>query len=122
MAIRKHAMRAGETDIAETVDDTPFQPIIQTLSQSLAHIGNLDVDILVQNGTKYVLEMNARFGGQYPFAHLAGVNYPEQIIKWINNEDSEEGISKYRAGIRMCKDLNPVIISTMNKVRSGGGE
>ena len=26
------------------------------------------------------------FGGGYPFSHLAGVNLPMAIIKWLKNE------------------------------------
>ena len=35
----------------------------------------------------YILEMNARFGGGYPFSHMAGVNLPKAIIHWLNDEE-----------------------------------
>ena len=47
---------------------------------------HLDMDLFVEKNEIYLLEMNARFGGGYPFSHLAGVNLPKAIIKWINKE------------------------------------
>lgn len=57
------------------------------ISELSKHIGNLDLDLFLCNGKNYVLEMNARFGGGYPFSHLAGVNLPLAIIKWANREE-----------------------------------
>ena len=77
---KKIAMRSGETDSAETITDPRLNRIGEKLSNQLKHIGNLDVDAFIVNETPYVLEMNARFGGGYPFSHLAGVNLPKAIV------------------------------------------
>ena len=34
-----------------------------------------------------VLEMNARFGGGFPFSYLAGVDMPKAIIMWLKGEE-----------------------------------
>lgn len=84
---KKVTMRSGETDCAETVDSLEIKKIGEKLSKTIKHIANLDCDIFVtEDNTIYVLEMNARFGGGYPFSHLAGVNLPRAIIKWLKNE------------------------------------
>ena len=41
-----------------------------------------DCDILERNGVYYVLELNPRFGGGFPFSYEAGVNMPGAIISW----------------------------------------
>lgn len=106
----KLAMRSGETDIAETVDPTFFEPVGRLLSKELKHIANLDVDCFVtDSGDIYVLEMNCRFGGQYPFTHNAGVNVPLQIIKWLRDEGTDNSLLNQRVGVRSCKDLTPVV-------------
>lgn len=108
-AKKKIAMRSGETDIAETVDATPFEKTAKIISEKLKHIGVLDVDCFItENGEIYVLEMNCRFGGQYPFTHLAGVNVPLQIIKWLKGENTEMSILHQINGIRSCKELTPI--------------
>ena len=105
-AKKKIAMRSGETDVAETVDPTPFLPIAQTLSSQLRHRAMLDVS---PSGDITVLEMNCRFGGQYPFTHNAGVNVPLQLVRWLQGLPTDPTLLTQRCGVRSCKDINPVI-------------
>jgi len=114
VAKQKLAMRAGETDIAQSVDNSMFLNISKTISQSLKHIGNLDVDYFVtKEGEIFVLEMNCRFGGQYPFSHLMGVDFPAQIIRWLNNLSTEEILITPKHDIIACKELLPVILTIL---------
>ena len=110
IAKRKIAMRSGETDIAQIVDSHPFAQIGHVLSKKLKHIANLDVDCFVtDNGDIYVLELNCRFGGQYPFAHNAGVNFPQIIIQLVNKEPISRKLITPTIGVTSCKDIVPVI-------------
>jgi len=110
-AKKKVAMRSGETDIAETVDPAPFESIGKTIADNLRHVANLDVDCFVtERGDVYVLEMNCRFGGQYPFTHNAGVDIPKQIVKWLNGESTDKCLVTQIIGVRSCKELTPVIL------------
>lgn len=109
-AKKKLAMRSGETDIAETVEPFQFEAVGKNISEKLKHVANLDVDCFVtDDGEIYVLEMNCRFGGQYPFTHNAGVNVPLQIIKWLNNETTDKNLITQINGVKSCKELNPVV-------------
>lgn len=84
---RKLAMRAGETDKAETIDLPNVREMGRKIGSMLRHIGNLDVDIMQRaNGDYCVLELNPRFGGGFPFSYEAGVNMPKAIIQWIKGE------------------------------------
>ena len=102
---RKLAMRAGETDSAQVVDMPEIEAIGEQLANRLGHIANLDVDVFLKNGVPYVLEMNARFGGGYPFSHLAGVDLPRAIIGWLKGELPQEGFLEAKTGILGHKDL-----------------
>lgn len=82
----KLAMRAGETDKAVTVDNADLRYIGETIGANLGHIGNLDCDILEMDGKYYVLELNPRFGGGFPFSYEAGVNLPKAIIEWAQDK------------------------------------
>lgn len=109
-AKKKVAMRSGETDIAETVETVPFEDIAKLISAHLHHVAMLDVDCFVtETGERIVLEMNCRFGGQYPFTHNAGVNVPLQIIKWLNGEKVDKSLVIQKNGVRSCKELCPVV-------------
>ena len=103
-------MRSGETDVAMTVDSEPFEETAKRISERLHHVANLDIDCFrTPDGKLVVLEMNCRFGGQYPFTHNAGVDLPRQIIKWLEGENTDMTLLKQKNGVVSCKDLNPVV-------------
>lgn len=104
---KKLAMRSGETDIAEVVDKSALKELGKQLSSKLKHIGNMDVDIFVTDADEaYVLELNARFGGGYPFSHMAGVDLPRAIINWSCGLCSEEDVLKESYGVRSAKNIS----------------
>lgn len=81
---KKIAMRSGETDCAKVLEDEKIAAVGTAVGEALGHIGNLDMDVFVTEDDIYVLERNARFGGGYPFSHLAGVNLPKAVIMLRN--------------------------------------
>lgn len=109
-AKQKLAMRAGETDVAITVDVSPYESLARTISTGLRHVAILDMDcIKSEDGQVYVLELNCRFGGQYPFTHNAGVNVPLQIVEWLEGKGNNKRLLTQKTGVRSCKELKPVI-------------
>jgi len=80
-ARRKIAMRAGETDKAETVYEERFENLGKNISAALRHIGVLDIDIIIDSsGNVIFLDFNPRFGGGYPFTRAAGFDYLNALI------------------------------------------
>lgn len=100
---KKLAMRAGETDKACTVDNADLRAIGRCIANNLCHIGNLDVDVFEANGQYYVLELNPRFGGGFPFSYEAGVNMPGAIIEWLNGRQIDDTILVPRYGETYAK-------------------
>lgn len=109
---KKLAMRSGETDKAVTVDNPDIREIGRILGEQLKHIGNLDVDVFERDGKYYVLELNPRFGGGFPFSYEAGVNMPGAIIRWLKGEEIDDAtlIPEYDRGFAKCDYLVPVPI------------
>lgn len=99
----KLAMRAGETDKACTVDNAGIRAIGRTLGENLHHIGNLDVDVFEKDGKYYVLELNPRFGGGFPFSYEAGVNFPKAIIEWLKGNEIESSLLQPEYGRTFAK-------------------
>jgi len=108
---RKISMRAGETDAAITIQSNTLSALGEKLSIFLGHIGNLDVDVFLVEGKPFILEMNARFGGGYPFAHLAGANLPRALLSWIEGKPADSSCFSMREGVVGLKAINPCTIS-----------
>lgn len=108
IAKMKYAMRSGETDCAVTVDRPDLKQLGEKLSNAMHHRANLDVDVFLTEDKCYVLEMNARFGGGYPFSHMAGVNLPLAIAKWLNHESVDKEVLTERINIMCQKDIQLV--------------
>lgn len=107
---KKIAMRSGETDIAITVDPLPLECIGKKISNALRHKAVLDVDFFMTEDNRiYILEMNCRFGGQYPFTHCAGVNIPLQIVQWLSGDKTDYRLLQQKNGIKSCKEILPAI-------------
>lgn len=104
----KYAMRSGETDCAVTVDMPELKVLGEKLSHVMHHIANLDTDVFVADKKCYVLEMNARFGGGYPFSHMAGVNLPLALVKWLENETINDEVLTEKINVMSQKDINLV--------------
>ena len=79
---KKLSMRFGETDIAKLIHDAKIKKLSKKLSKDLKHVGNLDCDIIYDkiNKIPYIIDINPRFGGGYPFTHLSGYNFLARYI------------------------------------------
>ena len=110
----KLSMRAGETDKAISVIDPRFEEIGRIIGQNLKHIGNLDCDVFLSDDRLYVLELNPRFGGGYPFSHLAGVNIPAIYIEWLKGGTDIKKYIDYKAGIMFSKCDRLINVSLTN--------
>lgn len=105
----KLAMRSGETDRAVTVDCPALKEIGARLGRSLKQPGNLDADVFLAEGEYYVLELNARFGGGYPFSHAAGVNLPLAIVRWAAGLPVSKELLAARPGVMAQKDIQLLV-------------
>ena len=108
----KLAMRSGETDGAIVVENKEVENLANRVGDALKHIGNLDIDILMDAKTQkpYVLEFNARFGGGYPFSHIAGVNFPKLLIQMAKNEKIDTNLIKFKSGTKSLKFIEPKVV------------
>lgn len=102
---RKLAMRAGETDAAETVDSPVLESFGKAIGEKLGHIGLLDLDVVMDRHGPCLLEANPRFGGHYPFSHEAGADIPAALISWSQGREPDPAWLHVNAGVRCIKDI-----------------
>ena len=114
---RKLAMRAGETDRAITVESDWLEGIGGVIGRKLGHIGVLDCDAIVIHDKCYVLDMNPRFGGGYPFSHIAGANLPAVLLAWANGEEPHADWLKVQPNITASKCDGLVIVDNKPRVQ-----
>ena len=86
----KISMRAGETDVARTLHSPEMEQIARRISLP-GQRGNLDVDMIERDGVYYLFDMNERFGGGYPFSHMAGADLPAALIAWAQGKQPADG-------------------------------
>lgn len=105
LARRKLTMRGGETDTALSVDSAAFQELSRRLSDALTHRGPVDVDVIVSEaGHMSVIDINPRFGGGYPFSHMAGADLPRTLISWLQGNTAESHL-EYEPFVRAAKHV-----------------
>ena len=92
----KLAMRAGETD--------------KSVLRNHPEIESLDCDFFEKNGRYYLLELNPRFGGGYPFTHMSGGNYVAAILSFLRGEefDFDTFQRRYDVVFSKCDNLMQV--------------
>ena len=105
----KIKMRAGETDKARSFKDDKLFKLITNLVEKIGYEYMIDMDIFKINGEYYISEINPRFGGGYPHAYEAGVNFPKLIINSMNNIENNVDIGNYDENIYMMK-YNEIMI------------
>ena len=101
---QKVAMRSGETDQATTVHSQELADIAIRLSQTLRHAGPLDVDFFTDGQSASILELNPRFGGGYPIAHLAGADFPRLMVQMARNQLERPDPLDFESGVMMMKE------------------
>ena len=102
---RKITMRAGETDAAETADVPALRRLGRRISEPLHHIGNLDADVILTDAAPMVLDLNARFGGGYPFSHAAGADLPRAMVAWLEGKEADPKLLTAEIGVLSYKDI-----------------
>lgn len=106
----KLQMRAGETDLGQTVSPQKFELLAKKISEKLRHEVILSVDCFERDEKLYLIEMNCRISGHYPLSHLAGTNLPLQIAEWMEGKPTDIKNYRFKEGLLITKDLNPVIL------------
>jgi carbamoyl-phosphate synthase large subunit len=102
-AREKISMREGETAAARTVDAGKFSAVGRALSDRLAHQGCMDIDLIVSGDDVIILDINPRFGGGYPFSHLAGADLPAALVSWASGDDPDPRWLQPKVGLLAAK-------------------
>jgi len=117
---QKVTMRSGETDLGRTAQPEPFIEVGKKLANYSHHKGILSVDCFKTDKGISVIEMNCRISGHYPLSHLAGINYPQQLVEWVEGKPTNKEYFKFTPGLFITKDLQPLVLDTEEDIKLTG--
>ena len=104
---RKHLSRRGETEHAVTVDDAELTRLGVRVADAFGSIGPMDVDFVRgDDGEVTILDVNLRFGGGYPVSHLAGADFPGDLVRLLRGQEVRPRIGTYRRGVSLLKGVS----------------
>lgn len=103
---QKIAMRAGETDQAQTCKRPELLELGVRLGEALGIVGPLDTDVILKDGIPHIIDINPRFGGGYPIAQLAGADYPGLICRMLRGEVLSPSIGSFQSDVVMLKEYS----------------
>ena len=103
---------AGEANGATTVVNSNLEMIGQQLAGTLRHAGNADIDVFWTGEKAYILDINPRFGGGYPFSHQAGANLPAAYVAWAQGKAADPEWLTVEPEITSVKGISMHRIST----------
>lgn len=106
---RKIRMRAGETDKAVSEFNDKVVQATLTAARALGVYGPMDADVLERKGQPFVLDINARFAGGYPFSHAVGADFPRKILSLIRGVPIEADLDAGPQGVLMMKEPRIVV-------------
>lgn len=105
-----HAMRAGESDSATTLDPDVLGDLPLRFSAFTQHPGIWGIDVMMNDGQPKIIDVNPRFTGDYPFQQLAGANVPAALCAWAEGRPHDPQWLKPAVGVAAYKDLVPTRI------------
>lgn len=109
-AKQKVTMRSGETDLGRTASSEPFREVSCKIACASHHEGILSVDCFKTEKGIFVIEMNCRISGHYPLSYIAGFNYPQLLVDWLNGKPTSEDLLKFKENLFIIKDLVPMLL------------
>jgi carbamoyl-phosphate synthase large subunit len=108
-------VRAGEVSKAVTVKCPTLMHMVRRLVEKLpGAYGALNVQCFITASDEIrIIEINARFGGGYPLAHMAGAKMTRWLLEDIQGKGPEAYYDSWQNGLLMLRYDNAVF-STMS--------
>ncbi|GAA4289127.1 ATP-grasp domain-containing protein [Georgenia daeguensis] len=112
LARRKVQMRSGATDVATSVDAERFRDLVGRIGSLIRPSALIDLDIIESaDGELHVIDINPRFGGGYPFVHLAGADAPAVLIQAAAGLEPDLSLLAYEEGVTSARGETFAVVS-----------
>ena len=111
--IVKHKMmwKGNEILKAKIVDHKRFEEIVKVITSHLKFVAAIEVYCFItRSGELMVIEMDGHWGASYSFAHLAGIDFPKQMVEWFNGSSTTDDYFSFELGVIGCGNQLPAIL------------
>ena len=96
-------IRAGESSKGRTFKDEKLAGLLSILCRDLGAFGPITIQCFRDEEQYVFSEINPRFGGGYPLAHIAGADFPRLLISLIEGESITGAIDEYEKNVYMTR-------------------
>ena len=104
---RKIEMRWGATHKAESVEAPELVELGVEVGRATGHVGSIDVDVMVseKTGEMWVIDINPRVGGGYPFTTHFCEDFTDALLAVCAGEEPDPFLGEYRRGVRVDREF-----------------
>lgn len=103
----KLEMRNGATNKARSVETPDLLELGCRIGRATEHVGSIDVDVMVDPATeqKWVIDINPRVGGGFPYTSRYAPRYVDALLAICNGEEPEPFLGEYRRDVRIDREF-----------------
>jgi len=115
---RRLKVRGGEVERGVTQKDSNIFNIVKKVVRYLKPSGVINIQFIIdiKNNSYYITEINPRFGGGYPLAHTAGVNFPLLLYKLAKGDKIMPNLGNYKDKLYMLRYDKAVYTNSLLKL------
>ena len=111
VARRTDQQRHGDPEVATTVSGDPFREDMAALGKILNPTGSINADFREdEQGRPFVIDINPRLGGGYPFCHRAGADIPSALVRSVAGMDHLPELLDYELDVTTVRREEFMII------------
>jgi carbamoyl-phosphate synthase large subunit len=105
-------VRSGEVSKAVTAKHEGLMRVARGISEALPEAyGTLNIQCFMDGDGIRIIEINPRFGGGYPVAHAAGVDFPRWLLLEAAGQAVEAACDDWRDNLAMLRYDEAVFVS-----------
>ena len=101
----KIQMRNGETEICK-ISNKNISTMCKKISESIKHNFLVDIDMIEMCKKFYIIDINPRIGGGYPFTHAAGFDMVNYLLKQIYLKKNQSKLPSIDSASVFMKDIH----------------
>ena len=101
---QKLEMIGGSTDRAVSIRSPELCRLGARLADELCALGSIDVDVIGSRGRAFVIDINPRLGGGFPFTATYGPRYVDLLLEVCLGRSVGPFFPDYEHGLLVCRE------------------